>query len=120
MKRLLLILICSFSLLSCERELLIPNSEVPDWLKDRINHDEAIIRDSPRSGLDIAAWIRYRYDGKYFFEYLNLLSSAFPSIYNYEGIQVMTSYDEHQAFISERCCKQYVWKGKSYFEIDSK
>jgi hypothetical protein len=120
MKRLFLILICSFSLLSCERELLIPNSEVPDWLKDRIAHDEALIRDSPQSGLDIAAWIRYKYEGKYFFEYLNLLSSAFPSIYTYEGMRAMSNPDEYQAFSLKRCCKQYVWKGKSYFETDSK
>ena len=120
MKRLSLVFMFVVSSLSCERELLIPDSEVPEWLKDRITHDEALIQDSPQSGLDFAAWIRCKYDGKYYFEYLNLLSSTFPSIYNYEGVRVMSSPDEYQTFYSQRCCKQYVWKGKSYFEIDSK
>lgn len=118
MKRTFFFILFSVSMISCEKDLLLPDSEVPDWLKERIANDEAIIQSNPQSGLDAAAWIRYRYDGNYYFEYLNLLSSAFPAIYSYEGVQTMTLFDNYQDFISGRCCKIYVWKGKSYTEID--
>lgn len=119
MKRTVLFIMLAFAMLSCEKDLLIPDSEVPDWLQERIANDEALIQNNPHSGLDAAAWIRYKYDGSYYFEYLNLLSSAFPVIYSYEGVQVMTVMNDYQAFSSDRCCKKYVWKGKSYTEIGS-
>lgn len=120
MKRLSIIFMLAVLTLSCENELLVHDSEVPGWLKDRIANDEALIEASPQSGLDMAAWIRYRYDGSYYFEYYNVLSSSFPNIYNEGGIKVMSGYEEYQAFSSGRCCKTYVWKGKSYIEIDDK
>ncbi|MDP2424640.1 MAG: hypothetical protein Q8M23_09875, partial [Bacteroidales bacterium] len=37
---------------------LVCGDEVPAWLKDRIAHDEEIIKSNLQSGLDFAAWIR--------------------------------------------------------------
>jgi hypothetical protein len=118
MKRIIILFSFALLILSCEKVKIVPNPEIPNWLQDRIAHDEEIIKSSPQSGLDIAAWIRYYYDGNYYFEYLNLLSSAGPPTYNYEGTQIIFNQDTYLAYKSNRCCKYYIWKGSSYFEID--
>lgn len=119
MKKILFLLPLFLILITCEKrtDYLIPSSEVPKWLKDRISHDEEIIKSNPRSGLEIAAWIRYKYNGNYFFEYRNGLSSAGPETLDHDGVQIMFLQAPYLNYNSEKCCKQYVWKGPSYFEI---
>ena len=118
MKRIIFLFSFALLILSCEKAKIEPDPEIPNWLQNRIAHDKEIIKSNPQSGLDIAAWIRYYYDGHYYFEYLNLLSSAGPPTYNYEGIQFKFSQETYFAYRSNRCCKYYIWKGPSYFEID--
>lgn len=102
---------------SCEKEhneQFGPDDEVPTWLKTRITHDEFEINSNPQSGLDIAAWIRYKFMDEYFFEYHNLLCSAGFVTYNYEGVDVNYFEDPYKDYITNKCCKQFVWKGSSY------
>ena len=115
MKKIMLIAIISLIAFSCEKDYyLIPANEVPRWLKDRISHDEKIIQSDPQSGLDVAAWIRYKYEGHYFFEYRNGLSSSGPKVYDYSGDQIMLNQEPYLDFETEKCCKQFVWKGPNY------
>ena len=91
MKNLVLFL-CFFLLASsCEKNQTVPDDEVPGWLKTRIAQDELTIASNPQSGLDIAAWIRYKYQKEYYFEYHNMLFSSFPPVYNYAGRRSVTS-----------------------------
>lgn len=86
------------------------------WLKERISHDEKIIGSDPQSGLEISAWIRYKFDGKYFFEYRNGFSSLGPEKFNYDGVKIMLNQDPYLNFERDKCCKQFVWKGPSYID----
>ena len=104
-------------MITCEKVHIMPGVEIPNWLKDRIAHDEELIKSNPQSGLDIAAWVSYRYEGNYYFEYINLFSSAGPPTYNYKGIQIMFNQDTYPKYCSNRCCKQYIWKGPSYIDL---
>ena len=118
MKKILCFITISLLIISCEKwpDFLIPNSEVPKWLKERISNDEEKIKSNVQSGLDIAAWIRYKYDDDYFFEYRNLLSSSGPEMYDYSGDQIMLNQEPYLDFETEKCCKQFVWKGSNYID----
>ena len=118
MKKILYFITIALMITSCEKwpDFLIPSSEVPKWLKERISNDEEIIKSNPQSGLDVAAWIRYKYDEKYFFEYRNGLSSSGPKVYNYDGDQVTFDQESYLIFETEKCCKEFVWKGPSYID----
>ena len=117
MKTTFIFLLFSLLLISCERDnYLIPRKEVPDWLKTQIARDEKEIKDDPKSGKDIGAWFRYEYKGEYYFEYENMISSAFPPVYYFNG-NLMNTYEEpYIDYMNKKCCKQIVWKGK-YFTI---
>ena len=114
MKKIVLILLLPLLVISCEKERFVAQDEIPKWLKDRIEHDEMIIASNPQSGLDCAAWIRYKYEKNYYFEYINMLSSSGPQIYDYSGTRYFPpdifDYQEN------RCCKMYVWKGSWYWD----
>jgi hypothetical protein len=103
---------------SCEKgpNLLLPGSEVPDWLKARIASDEKKIESNPQSGLDVAAWIRFKFRDAYYFEYRNGLSSAGPEIYNFSGNKILLTQEPYINFQAEKCCKEFVWKGPSYID----
>jgi hypothetical protein len=116
MKRIFLVFLLGLIIISCEKEQFLQDTDIPLWLRDKIAHDEEIIRTNSQSGLDIAAWIRYEYDGNYYFEYLNLLSSAGPSTYDNDGNLVSFNLASYQTYFTKRCCKKYIWRGPSYFE----
>ena len=99
---------------SCNNDYLIPNRNVPDWLKERIAADEKAINEDPKSNLNIAAWIRYEYQKQYYFEYHNMISSAFPPVYSFEG-ELFNFTDEIFAdYMDNKCCMKDVWKGDYY------
>jgi len=117
MKRITLIISLALIIISCENDQYVRDSDIPAWLKERIASDEEIIAENPQSGLDIAAWIRYKYNESYYFEYLNLLSSSYHPVYNHQG-EIIADIDEYQKYSSRKCCKQFVWKGSAYIEFD--
>jgi len=104
-------------MISCEKENSAPGPEIPDWLKDRIAQDEEVLKTNPQSVLSITAWISYYYAGNYYFENHNLLSSAWPETFNYEGTLINHNQESSLNYWTNKCCKQYIWKGPSYFEL---
>jgi len=118
MKKFFSIITLCLLFISCEKvpNLLVPSSEVPNWLKDRISADEKKIESNPQSGLDFAAWIRYKYHDAYYFEYHNVISSAGPETYDFTGNKILYTQEPYLNFETEKCCKEFVWKGPSYFD----
>lgn len=59
MKKTTLIFLFSLLFFSCEKDFLIPDKDVPGWLKAEIRKDEQIMHDYPSSCLYYGAWLRY-------------------------------------------------------------
>ena len=116
MKKIMLLLLPAMMLVSCEKNYLVPDGEVPSWLKDRIAETEKEIQSNPKSGLDICAWVRYTYKGDYYYEWINLLSSTWPHLYNHKGEWMTLSTMEIEKYRDEKCCKQFIWKGSNYID----
>jgi hypothetical protein len=114
MKKIIIPFILSIILFSCEKEKS-DSYDIPAWLKLRIAEDESKIAADPRSGLDIAAWIRYEYRDLYYYEYHNMLSSSGPKVYNSIGDLVNFVENSYMDYLSGKCCKKYIWKGSAYF-----
>lgn len=117
MKKTIILLILSFLSFSCNKENLVPASEIPDWLKSNIENLELQIESGDHPSLNISAWIRYKYLDNYYFEFYNPVSSSGPTPYDWNG---NLAFDQEQRlkYYNERCCKQIVWKGPSYFMDD--
>ena len=112
------LLIISFSIIffSCEKTLHdVPDNEIPLWLKTRISQDEQIIRDNPKYMASWGAWIRYRWQKGYYFEYQNIMSSSTVAPITENG-DTLYYGATHLKYYEEKCCKQYVWKAPNYKE----
>lgn len=109
--------VLAFLLLSCEKkaDFLIPESEIPNWLKTKIVSDESTLKSNPESSISISAWIRYEYGGDYYYEFINLLSSAGPMVFKSDSTEFNYREVNFFDYQSGKCCKRYVWKGPSYF-----
>ena len=118
MKRIFFLFTFALLILSCEKAKIEPNPEIPNWLKDRIAQDEQSLKSHPRSSLNVSAWIRYAYDGIYYYEFVNLTSSMGPQIYMQDGTTFTYTDRNFLKYLSKKCCKLYIWKGPSYFEIN--
>ena len=90
--------------------------ELPAWLTERIAADEKVIAADPQSGLDLGAWLKYSYKDSVYYEYHNLLMSSLPKVYHSDGTEVSFAGTEYADYQKGKCCKQFVWKGESYFE----
>jgi hypothetical protein len=117
MKHYLLVISLLFFFASCEKssDYLIPESQVPEWLKTRIEQDKKAMESDPRSSLSISAWMRTEYKGAYYFEYINMLSSSLPKPYNFDGTEFQYTHNGFIEYQSGKCCSKYVWKGPAYF-----
>lgn len=116
MKKIMLFLLPAILLVSCEKDYLVPSNEVPGWLKDRIAETEQEIQSNPKSALDICAWVRYTYKGDYYYEWINLLSSTWPHLYNQKGEMMTFSTMDFEKYWEGKCCKQFIWKGSDYID----
>ncbi len=113
-------LIFTFSLIffSCEKDYLIPDKEVPEWLKIKIKQDEQLIKDSPQSWKNYGGWLRYKWQNEYYFEYHNVLSSSLPQPISAKGDTLhFYVFETNTDYYKEKCCKQYVWKAPEYKEF---
>lgn len=113
MKRILLLLLPVLMLASCERQYLVPSDEVPAWLKEIIREAEAGDSSSIYAS-DIGAWIRYKYEGNYYYEWLNPIMSSFPPVYDHGGSLLSLDQDAFIKYQDGKCCKKYVWKGSAF------
>jgi hypothetical protein len=95
---------------SCEKT--VPDNEIPDWLKTKISQDEQIIAVSPKASSAWGAWIRYKWEKDYYFEYTNIVSSSLYIPISVTGDSLYQSVtNPNIAYSKEKCCKQFVWKG---------
>jgi hypothetical protein len=101
---------------SCEKTLHdVPDNEIPLWLKTRISQHEQIIRDNPKSMSSWGAWIRYKWQKGYYFEYQNIMSSSTVAPITENG-DTLYYGATHLKYYEEKCCKQYVWRAPNYKE----
>jgi len=115
MKRILILFAFAALLVSCAKDK--DTKEVlPAWLTERIAADEEVINSNSQSGLDLGAWLQYTYKDSIYFEYHNLLMSSLPKVYNSEGLEIIFTIAEYAEYQKGKCCKKFVWKGKSYYE----
>jgi len=114
MKRVLLYLLPVIMLAACEKQYLVPSGDVPAWLKEIIREAEAGESSSSIYATDIGAWIRYRYEGKYYYEWINPVMSSFPPVYDHDGSLLSMDQDTYTRYQNGKCCKKYVWKGSAF------
>jgi|PlaIllAssembly_1097288.scaffolds.fasta_scaffold817160_1 hypothetical protein len=117
MKTQISVMILLFCLCACTKDpFLIPTSQIPKWLQDRITQDEKVLKTDPDSGPSITAWIRYKYNDSFYFEFHNMMWSSGPWYYDSNGNQLIYNDDPtfFQDYNSEKCCRQFVWKGPNY------
>jgi hypothetical protein len=102
---------------ACEKEYLIPKNEIPGWLKDKISHDEKIIKSDPKMMENYGAWIRYEFEDETYFEYDNPLSSTSRNPYSQEGTRINTTLLPFTEYWNNKCCEKFVWKAPKYHEL---
>jgi len=115
MRKIALLFVLSLFFFSCEKDYLIPDNEVPDWLKSDIKKQEQIIKESRRFMCSYGAWLRYDWDHEYYFEYHNELSSSSPKAISTNGDTLhIWANDVNTEYYKEKCCRQLVWKAPKY------
>jgi hypothetical protein len=121
MRTFLVIFILSLVCIACEREkkleidYLIPENEVPEWLRICIKNDLEEIQKAPECATAYGSWRRYMWKNDFYFEYNNPLSSTFPVPITFSGDSLpYTAIDVKQDYNLEKCCELYVWKGPKY------
>ena len=119
MKKLIPILLLSIAAISCEKDNLIPASEIPDWLKDQIKISEQKIKEDPSKMPAYGGWVRFNWKGDHYFEYSNPLSSSigFPISFDRDTLRI--SDPSLADYTKEKCCMRYVWKGPGFNEYFS-
>ena len=116
MKKLVLIIIIPFLMISCEKGYLVPENELPEWLRICIEKDEQIIKIEPvRGTAPYGSWVRTEWKGEYFYEYFNPLYSLFQKPISHIGDTLnFFVNDNNTAYYKEKCCVKDVWKGPKY------
>jgi hypothetical protein len=106
-------------IISCEKDSLVPENEIPGWLKTIIIQDEQIIKDSPKFMTAYGCWLRYTWQNEFYFEYHNVLSSSSPRAVSFEGDTLhIWANDINTDYCKGKCCRRYVWKAPKYKEYD--
>ncbi len=114
MKTLICVAFFSFFLSSCtEDPYLVPASEIPKWLQDRITQDEKVLKSDPDAGPSITSWIRYEYNESWYFEFHNMVWSSGPWYYDFDG-NLLKEPAFYLDYNLNKCCKKLVWKGPNY------
>jgi hypothetical protein len=113
MKKLLIVLFVSISTLSCEKDNLIPKKDIPDWLKENIKALEQEIKADTTTISAYCVWVRYEWKNNYYFEFINPISSQFPTPKSMSG-DMLDIYTDPLSigYPNEKCCMRYVWKGR--------
>ena len=121
MKKLALMFFISIMFFSCKKEYLIPDKEVPDWLKAEIKHEEQVIKESPQLMNAYGGWLRYDWQNEYYFEYHNTLSSSSPIAISTKGETLhIWANDVTTDYYKEKCCKTLVWEAPNFSDIPDK
>ena len=112
MKGIVLFLGCCCLLASCEKEYLIPENELPQWLKTSIDQDLEIIAENSGSMRALGKWIRSEWKNEYYYEYQNaLLCSMQSPISHYNDTLSIYHSNSNTNYYNEKCCEVVVWNG---------
>lgn len=115
MKKIILLIAVHFLLISCEKGYLVPENELPEWLRTSIEKDEQIIKKNPKYMTSYGSWIRYKWHDEYYYDYFNLVSSTMSKPISHIGDTLnFFVNDNNTAYYKEKCCKKYVWKGPNF------
>ena len=118
MNKILAIVMLALLLCSCEKDYLLPESEVPQWLKNTIKEHEKAIEEDSRTMAAIGAWKRTQWNDTYYYEYYNLLMSSMPSPISHSGdtLNIWVG-DVNTDYHKEKCCSIFVWKGPDFSDF---
>ncbi len=112
MKKLLIIVLTVLAFSSCEKDSLVPKSELPQWLVSKIESDEAQIKINPKSMIAAGKWTRVEWNAFYYYEYENFLSSSIlPPIAHTRDTLSFYNQTLMDNYINNKCCDKLVWKG---------
>jgi hypothetical protein len=86
--------------------------DLPDWLRERIEHDEAYVLQNPQSMLAYGVWVRTEYQNTHYFEYSNPLSSSLssPISFSQKPLEILI-IDEATDYYRNKCCSKVIWYG---------
>jgi len=114
----LLLLLLTLLSASCEKQYLVPESELPGWLKDNIQEQVQSIQENPKGMAATGAWKRARWNKEFYYEYHNPLLSSMPRPISHSGdtLKVWVG-DTDTDYYKEKCCTSWVWKGPDYIDI---
>lgn len=106
----LFIVLAVLFLISCQKDDINVNAELPKWLKSKIELDEAYVKQNPKSMPAWGIWVRTEYKNYVYFEYSNMVSSlAYLSPISYA--QDTLIWDAHDDYLQMKCCSKVVWHG---------
>lgn len=114
MNRVILIISFVLAISACKEEETYLDVKDPEWLQSRIERDEGLIEANPDSGFEKAAWIRFEWEGDYYFDYINLDNSAGAETYTYDGSKLSFSAEALAEYLAKRCCEHVIWVGPGY------
>lgn len=121
MKKMTFLIVFFLILSFCEKkDILVPEDEIPVWLKDQIHTYELALQQNPdKNGANGYAWIRYKWDGKYYFEFRSMISStfAYPISFDQDTLKVCPVCIGTE-YYDNKCCKQFVWKGANFIDSE--
>jgi len=117
-RRILALILLALLLSSCEKEYLVPENELPQWLKDNIQEQKQSIQEHPNGMAAMGAWRRASWNKVYYYEYHNALLSSMPRPISHSGdtLEVWVG-DIDTDYYKEKCCVSWVWKGPQYLDI---
>ncbi|MGB3849913.1 MAG: hypothetical protein WA958_08085 [Tunicatimonas sp.] len=93
-------------------------SSVPNWLQDRVNESKAIVAADSTVIENYGAWVEVRFNGLFYYEYDNPLSSSSLRSYDQEGNEVNLASIAFTNYLNERCCPRYIWEGPRYVRLN--
>lgn len=100
--------------IACNKEGTYIEVKNPDWLTSWIARDNELIKANPNSGFEKAAWIRFEWEGEYYFDYINRDNSSGPETYTYDGTKLSLNATALAEYHTKRCCEHVIWVGPGY------
>lgn len=120
----ILFVFCFILLASCEKKYLLPEKDLPGWLKASIEADLREIEENPKSINELGRWtrsewkaygrwIRTEWQNEYYYEYHNglFINSIIRPISHYNDTLKIDYLYPTSPYYSEKCCTVLVWKG---------
>ena len=103
---------CFMFFASCEKEYLVPEKELPQWLKTSIEKDQEIIAEDSGSMKAMGKWTRSEWRNELYYEYTNMLlcSMSSPISHNNDTLKFYQNISD-TIYYDEKCCEVVVWKG---------